>query len=257
MQVLSDIHFALNHLRRAVARGEPMIILGDLVNLIDYRTGEGAVADVLGIDFALRSGDARGLGDYSSMRRIWQDAVGEDVVGVREAISVAIADQYRQLSEALAGGRGWVIHGNVDRPTLLKDCLPEGYEYVHGLVREIEGVRIGFVGGGSPTPLQAEGEIPDETMESILDSLGPVQVLCTHVPPAVNALRTDVVTGRAERSSKPILDYVRRHQPILHLFGDVHQPQAARWRIGRTRCRNVGYFRATGRVFELDLAEIA
>jgi Icc-related predicted phosphoesterase len=84
-------------------------------------------------------------------------------------------------------------------------------------------------------------------MNDILESLGPVDVLCTHVPPAVDPLRTDVVTGRSERGSQPILDYILAHQPSLHLFGDVHQPQASTWRIGRTVCRNVGYFRATGR----------
>jgi hypothetical protein len=42
----------------------------------------------------------------------------------------------------------------------------------------------------------------------------------------------------------------------MHLFGDVHQPQASRWRIGRTQCVNVGYFRATGRVFRLDVSDL-
>jgi len=42
----------------------------------------------------------------------------------------------------------------------------------------------------------------------------------------------------------------------LHFFGDVHQPQASTWRIGSTRCRNVGYFRATERALPLDLADL-
>ncbi|MDF2730418.1 MAG: hypothetical protein K0T01_2205, partial [Acidimicrobiia bacterium] len=41
MLVLSDIHFATEPLRRVVAKGETLLILGDLVNLTDYRTGEG------------------------------------------------------------------------------------------------------------------------------------------------------------------------------------------------------------------------
>ena len=48
--------------------------------------------------------------------------------------------------------------------------------------------------------------------------------------------------------SQAILDYIRRHRPPFHYFGDVHQPQATTWRVGATVCRNVGYFRATGRV---------
>jgi Icc-related predicted phosphoesterase len=257
MQVLSDVHFAIDHLRRVVAMGEPMIILGDLVNLIDYRTGEGAVAEVLGLDFARRSGDARGVGDFRGMRRLWEEQMGEtDADEMRTAIGDAIAAQYAEVSGALAGGSGFVIHGNVDRPRLLEESLPDGFEYVHGQTREIEGVLFGFVGGGAATPMQAEGEIADETMRSLLEGFGAVDVLCTHVPPAIEALRTDVVTGRAERSSSPVLDYIRARQPALHLFGDVHQPQASVWRIGRTRCRNVGYFRATGRPFELDPGQI-
>ncbi len=83
-----------------------------------------------------------------------------------------------------------------------------------------------------------------------LERLGPAEILCSHLPPQIDALCTDVITGRQERSSQPILDYLRKFQPRFHFFGDVHQPQATTWRVGRTICRNVGYFRATGRPVE-------
>jgi Icc-related predicted phosphoesterase len=252
MLVLSDIHFALEPLRRVVATGETLLILGDLVNLTDYRTGEGAVAEVLGIDFARASASARGAGDYQRMRGLWQEQVGDRADEVRAAIGEAIEAQYAEVAEALRGGHGYVIHGNVDRPRALERALPPGYEYVHGETRDIDGVRFGFVGGGAATPLQAEGEIPDQSMEELLETLGAVDILCTHVAPALDPLQTDVVTGRAERGSAPLLDFIREHRPRLHLFGDVHQPQASIWRIGPTRCRNVGYFRATERAIPLD-----
>lgn len=254
MLVLSDIHFALEPLRRVVASGETLLILGDLVNLTDYRTGEGAVAEVLGIEFARASASARGSGDFQRMRGLWQERVGDNVDEVRAAIGEAIEAQYSEVSEALLGGHGYVIHGNVDRPRALERALPPGYQYVHGETRDIDGVRFGFVGGGASTPLQAEGEIPDQSMEELLGRLGEVDILCTHVAPAIDPLQTDVVTGRAERGSAPLLEYIRSHQPRLHLFGDVHQPQASTWRVGPTRCRNVGYFRATGRAVFLDPA---
>lgn len=256
MLVLSDIHFALEPLRRVVSSGETLLILGDLVNLTDYRTGEGAVAEVLGIDFAMASASARGAGDYQAMRGLWLEKVGDRVDEVRAAIGEAIVGQYAQVSKALEGGHGYVIHGNVDRPGPLEEALPPGYEYVHGEIREIDGLRFGFVGGGAATPLQAEGEIPDEAMRGLLDELGPVDVLCTHVAPALDPLQTDVITGRAERGSMPLLEYIRSWRPRLHLFGDVHQPQASSWRIGPTRCRNVGYFRATRRAVRLDPADL-
>jgi Icc-related predicted phosphoesterase len=256
MLVLSDVHFALEPLRKVAASGETLLILGDLVNLTDYRTGEGAVAEVLGIEFSRASAAARGRGDFQQMRALWLERVGDDLDEIRLAIGEAIDSQYERVAEALNGGSGYVIHGNVDRPGSLQRSLPAGYEYVHGDVREIDGARFGFIGGGAATPLQAEGEVSEEIVEELLEVIGPVDVLCTHVPPALGPLRTDVVTGRAERGSVPILNYLEQHAPRLHLFGDVHQPQASTWRVGRTRCRNVGYFRATGRPVRLDTATI-
>ena len=83
-------------------------------------------------------------------------------------------------------------------------------------------------------------------MAAKLEQLGRVDVLCTHVPPAVPPLASDVIGGRY-KGSGPVLAYIERHRPGFHYFGDVHQPQASSWRIGTTLCRNVGYFRATGR----------
>ena len=250
--VISDVHFALEALRRVVALGAPTLILGDLVNLTDYRTGEGAVADVLGLDFARASASARATGDYQGMRNLWSDSAAGRFDEVRAEIGAAIDGQYREVALALEGGSGYVIHGNVDRPGSLRASLPAGFEYVHGQVIDLEGLRFGFVGGGAPTPLQAEGEISDDEMTVLLEQIGPVDVLCTHVPAAIHALRTDVITGRAERGSVPILTYLLREKPRLHLFGDVHQPQATTWRLGPTVCRNVGYFRATGRPLRLE-----
>jgi len=254
MLVISDVHYALDSLRRVVTSGEPVLILGDLVNLTDYRTGEGALADVLGIDFARQSAAFRAAGRYDEMRALWSETVGDDLDAFRSAIGDAIAEQYVAVRNALEGGHGYVIHGNVDRPGYLEKSLPDEFEYVHGRVMELEGLRFGFAGGGVVTPLKAEGEVSDEEMEEILSGFGSVDVLCTHVPPAVPALRTDVITGRVERGSEPILRYIEETQPRLHLFGDVHQPQATTWRIGATLCRNAGYFRATGTPLKLDMS---
>jgi Icc-related predicted phosphoesterase len=251
MLVISDIHDAPDALRRLVGLGGEIVILGDLVNLTDYRTGQGAVASVMGIDFATRTSAARGRGDYPGMRAMWQEEAvsGDDLRG---RIGDELASQYQRAADALSGGHGLVIHGNVDRPDALRAALPASFEYVHGHVVERDGLKFGFVGGGVQTPLGADGEVPDEEMREILDGLGAVDVLCTHVPPAVPPLRTDVITGRQERGSEPVKEYLEQAQPRLHLFGDVHQPKASTWRVGRTRCYNAGYFRATGRFLRLE-----
>lgn len=252
MIFISDVHDSPDALRRLVSLGEEIVILGDLVNLTDYRTGEGAVAEVLGLDFASRTSAARAQGDYPRMRDMWQEEAaavsGDDL---RDRIAGELAGQYERAADALTGGRGLVIHGNVDRPDALRNALPGEFRYVHGEVVERQGLRIGFIGGGVRTPLGAAGEVSDEEMAAMLSGLGTVDMLCSHVPPAVPPLRTDVITGREERGSTPIRDYLRDVQPRYHLFGDVHQPQASAWRVGRTRCLNAGYFRATGRYLRL------
>lgn len=252
MLFVSDIHDAPDALRRVVALGEEVVILGDLVNLTDYRTGHGAVAAVMGMDFAARTSAARARGDYPGMRAIWREEATISGDDQRVRIGDELAGQYSRAADALSGGSGLVIHGNVDRPDALRAMLPDGFRYVHGEVLERNGLKFGFVGGGVQTPLGADGEVSDDEMTSILQELGSVDVLCSHVPPAVPPLRTDVITGREERGSDPIREYLLDKQPLLHVFGDVHQPKASMWRIGRTRCYNAGYFRATGRFLRLE-----
>lgn len=247
MLLVSDVHGAFSALERVAAMGERLLVLGDLINLSDYRTGEGITAEVLGIDFARRVATARAEGDYQGMRTLWRREIGDDPGRFREAFDRQVEVQYEQAGRALAvATEAYVTFGNVDRPDRLRAHLPERAKFVDADVVEIEGVRIGIVGGGISTPLGAAGEVTDEEMAAKLQSIGPVDVLCSHLPPAVSPLYMDVVTGRLERASVPILDYLREHQPRHHFFGDVHQPQASSWMVGKTRCRNVGYFRATG-----------
>lgn len=254
MIVVSDVHDSPQALARLVALDEPLVILGDLANLADYRTGEGAVAEILGHGVSMESGEARGRGDFTGMRAVWQRAVGDRGIDVRREIDRVVEGQYRAMSEALTGGRGLVIHGNVDRPELLQKHLPDGFRYVHGQVVEHEGISMGFVGGGLPTFLQESGVTAEEEMAEMLSGMAGVEILCTHVPAAIRAIRFDVITGREERGSAHITEFIRRHRPRYHLHGDVHQPQASTWRLGATRIVNVGYFRATGRFVRVSSA---
>ena len=245
MLIVSDIHGAFEPLA-ALARGpETVLVLGDLLNLMDYRTGEGITADILGRDMALRIARARALGDFGAMRSIWADAAGPDEL--REQFEALALAQYQQMQRALEGTSGFATFGNVDRPRQLQAHLPLGWQFVDGEVLELEGWRVGIVGGGISTPLHASGEVTDEEMHRKLERIGPVDILCSHLPPTVRSIQLDVVTGRLERASEPILDYIRAHRPMFHYYGDVHQPQATTWRVGSTLCRNVGYFRATRR----------
>lgn len=240
MLLVSDVHDAPDALRALAARGEPILILGDLLNFIDYRTGEGIVADVLGVGFSRRVAVARGSG--GDVRGLWREAIASYKGDFRAAVFERAEVQYAEAFAALAGAEVHLTYGNVDIVPLLEEAAG-GIPVLDGDVVEIEGWRVGFIGGTGRTLFDLGAPNP---LEGRLDALGPVDILCTHVAPAIPPLALDVITGRPERSSESLLGYLERERPPFHYFGDIHQPRARRWRIGTTLSQNVGYFRATG-----------
>lgn len=248
MRLISDVHGAFATLRRlADDARQPLLILGDFINFVDYRTGDGIVADVFGKGFVGEVAAMRAAGDYEGSRALWLAKAAESAEDIRVLVGERLSEQYAQIGAALDGCPAFVIYGNVDSPQMLRAALPESARFVDGEVVEIDGWRVGFAGGGAPTPLGTPGEVSEEDMAAKLANLGPVDILCTHLPPAVDPLRFDVIVGRLEAGSEPILNYLEEHRPAFHFFGDVHQPRAARWQVGSTICQNVGYFRATRR----------
>lgn len=245
MLLVADIHGAADALARVAAADQPLLILGDLVNLIDYRTGDGIVADVVGKDVVRQISTLRARRLRSEASDVWQAATAGRQDEINDSIRDLMAEEYRLVCAALAGADAYVTFGNVDRPDMLEEHLPPSAQYVDGETREIEGSIVGFVGGGIPR-IGSAGEVEPNEMRAKLERLGPVDILCSHVPPDVQPLASDVI-GRTRKASKEILDYLIEHQPAFHYFGDIHQPQATTWQVGSTRCINVGYFRATGR----------
>jgi len=150
------------------------------------------------------------------------------------------------LCPAYEGSNAIVAYGNADDIGRMSEMLPPDCTLVADAATfEIEGQRVGVVGGGAPTPLGVPGEVPDDEMERRLESIGPVDILCTHAAPAIKPLCKDVIGGA--KGSAPLLTYLLKERPGFHYFGDIHQAQATSWRVGDTECRNVGYFRSTGR----------
>lgn len=222
-------------------------MLGDLINLIDYRTNDGIVAEVVGRDVVNQISFLRARRRRKEADGVWNEAVAGRREEVDEAIGSLMAEQYREVCGALDGADAYVMYGNVDRPDMLRSHLPPSARYVDAETCTIEGSTVGFAGGGIPR-IGTVGEVSPADMASKLDRLGPVDILCTHVPPDVKPLAADVV-GRTRKASREILKYVQEFQPAYHFFGDIHQPQATTWQVGSTTCINVGYFRATGRAF--------
>jgi Icc-related predicted phosphoesterase len=248
--LVSDVHGAAQSLARATPEGSVLVLLGDLINYIDYTSMTGILTEVFPAEEVEKVVVLRTAGRVEEAREVMRArAVGRESE-IRETIGELVRHQYAEVFEVLTDPT-YLILGNADNPEVAR-AYCDRVSFVHhvdGRVVELEGERFGFVGGALPTPLGAAGEVRAEALRARVESLGEVDVLCSHIPPAVPELCFDTRAGKAERGSEDLLDYIRVHQPRRAYFGHVHQPLISTLRIGRTLCVNVGYFRATGKAF--------
>jgi Icc-related predicted phosphoesterase len=250
IKVVSDIHGAADAVRRAAAGADALLVCGDLVNLIDYRSLQGIAADVFGPQVTRRFVELRTAGRFDEAGGVLRGATAGREAEVRDLVATACRAQYEQVFAAFPVPT-YLTHGNVDSPDLFRDLLPPGVRHLDGEAVEVDGLRVGFVGGGLPRGSRPHlSECTQEEFAAKVARLPRVDVLCSHMPPAVDDLRFDVVAGRPEPGSRALLDYVEEHQPDYLYFGHVHQPRRARLRVGRTWLVNCGYFRATGRMLD-------
>ncbi len=251
VNVVSDVHGAATSLARAGDGADALICLGDLIHFIDYDDYSGLMADLFGTEAvatlvelrtAKRFDEAR---DWS--RELWSRLPGDRA----EIIDGAIRGQYAEMFAAFPSPT-YLTFGNVDLPHLFDDYLRDGVNMVDGQVIELGGKTVGFVGGGLQTPMRTPTELTDEVYAAKVAAVGKVDILCAHIPPEWPWLVYDRLAQRFERGSVALLEAVHATQPEYLLFGHVHNPLAARLRIGRTECINVGHFRATQQPFSLE-----
>ena len=250
--VISDLHGAVEPLRAAAKESDVLLVLGDLINVLDYHTMEGILVDIYGREPVAEAAEHRARGRYAEAREAMRRRRVPDAE-VRERFVGLARQQYEEVFEALPDG-AVVTYGNVDIPALLRALLPPGVRFVDGEVLDLDGERFGIVGGGLPTPLGIPGEVSEEEYDRKLDALGAVDVICTHQPPRIPWLVYDVLGKRFEPGSTGLVAYINRHHPRFAYFGHVHQPLVDRMSLGPTRLVNVGHFRATGRPWVHDRA---
>jgi Icc-related predicted phosphoesterase len=252
VNVVSDVHCAVDSLPAAGTDADALVCLGDLLLFLDYADhGEGIFADLFGSEAATRLIELRTAGRFDEARR-WSGAHWSTIEGDRQAVvDEAIRRQYAALFAAMPVP-AYLTYGNVDVPHLLREGLRDGQRVLDGEVVEIGGRTFGFVGGGLRTRYRTPNELDDDEYAAKVAAVGAVDVLCAHIPPDVPDLLFDTVARRMERGSQALLTAIHETQPALVLFGHVHNPLASRVRIGRTECVNVGHFRATGRPYRLE-----
>lgn len=248
--VVSDLHGAPDALAAAIPDGATLLLLGDLVNFIDYRSMTGILVDVFSAEAVAEVVELRTAGKIEEARRAMRERSRGREEEIRSEIGRRVVEQYDEVFARLPDPT-YVILGNVDNPSIAGAFVEQtpGVHDADARVLELEGERFGFAGGALPTPLHVAGEISEDDLRAKLDALGEVDVLCTHIPPDVPELCFDTVAGKPERGSADILEYIRDVQPRRHYFGHLHQPLLSTLRVGRTLCVNVGYFRKTQQAF--------
>ncbi len=255
--MVSDVHGTADALKTAGDGADMLICLGDMLLFLDYADHtQGIFADIygaenakeyIGLRTARRFDEARAL-TAGIAARLAADR-GTDPRNLTEQ---AIRKQYAALFGALAEP-AYLTYGNVDIPRLWESFRKPGHQVLDGSRAEVSGVTFGFVGAGLISPYRTPNEIPPALYAAKLDAIGAVDVLCTHIPPAVPELLYDVRARRLETGSAALLEVIRRTQPRYAFFGHVHNPLARRVRIGSTECVNVGHFRATRVPYVVEL----
>jgi Icc-related predicted phosphoesterase len=252
VHVVSDVHGRVDALPAAAEGCDALFCLGDLLLFIDYADhGQGIFADLFGAAATQRFVALRTAKRFDEARemsmRLWK-RLGGDPSG---HVEMAASRQYAELFAALPEP-AYLTYGNVDIPRMWQPHLRPGHHVLDGQHVTLGGWRFGFVGGGLRSAYRTPNEIDEDAYAAKVAAVGEVDVLCSHIPPAVPQLLYDTVARRLERGSDALLAYIRHSQPRYALFGHVHQPLARRVRIGRTECINVGHFRATGAPFALE-----
>jgi Icc-related predicted phosphoesterase len=250
VKIISDLHGATSALTKEVDPTDTLLLLGDLINVIDYGTKDGILVDMFGVDAVEEVIELRAERRFDEARNVMAKRREGRENEVAARFEVLFRKAYQAVFEVLPKPT-YMILGNVDRPALVDELRPSGVEMVDGMVITLQGRRIGFVGGGLPTPLNIAGEIPEEEYNRKLEGLGEVDIICSHVPPDIPELTFDVLAQRHERGSSRLVEYIRDVQPERAFFGHIHQPLFSSTHLGRTHLLNTGYFRRTERALTL------
>lgn len=211
MHVVSDVHGNTEALARAGDGADALICLGDLVLFLDYADhSRGIFPDLFGVANADRIVELRTERRFEEARAFGRELwAGRDR---NEAILSAVRKQYAEMF-AVMPSPTYATFGNVDVPALWPEYAHSGTTVLDGERAEIGGRVFGFVGGGLRTPMNTPYEISDEEYAAKVEALGPVDVLCSHIPPDVPELTYDTVARRFERGSSALLEAIRRTRP--------------------------------------------
>src|SRR5207302_2566721 len=129
---IADLHGATDHLRALAGTCDALLVLGDLINVLDYRTMDGILVDVFGREPVAEAARLRSEGRFEEARAAIRRRVGEGE-DVRARIMELARRDYERVFEALPN-HSYVTFGNVDIPELMRATVRNGIRFVDGAV---------------------------------------------------------------------------------------------------------------------------
>ncbi|MDC3033216.1 hypothetical protein OA181_00845 [Acidimicrobiaceae bacterium] len=78
MIFISDVHHGLDSLENLPSGKGPLVILGDLINWIDYRNGDGIAKDVFGEESVTKLVELRKKHDFTRRKELWNELFSKD-----------------------------------------------------------------------------------------------------------------------------------------------------------------------------------
>jgi len=242
---MADIHGEYGAMRGQLQPDDVAVLLGDYLNLIDFRTLDGILAQVYSRDEVKLALSLMASGNKELARQKIRDSIG-GTPEKSEQVRELIASNYKEFFASIPC-KCFMLYGNTDGPHVMNELVSDSVEIVEAGVVTVGGERFAMVSGAPQGPWNVglPGEMPTERYDALVASLGPADVLCTHYPPAIPGLTWDVLADRDEVGSKATLAWIEEHQPTHHYFGHVHHPRLAMTVLGATRVINTGFFRDT------------
>ncbi len=264
IHVVADVHGNFEALARAGDGADQLMILGDLLDYVDYHDPSGGIMGaVFGADRISKFVAMRTVGAFADLHA-YNLALWATVDNPAQTIIDIVSERYRRVIEVIPDNTLLTL-GNVDVEQIWTDVAPPNLRFLDAEVKTVGGLRFGFVAGGSgrpgnqfrraTSPWQPFIRSADDYLESVtkVSRDGRIDVLCSHIPPNLLGMRYDTIPARLEMYGPGLLQAIDRDQPAMALSGHVHQPLMPRMRRGRTECINVGHFQRFGQPYVLDV----
>ena len=166
------------------------------------------------------------------------------------------ADYYFAAGDLVSWARGLDKMGEIMRPRaprvyvmpgnhesefdVLSLCGKFGFKNFHGVSIQADGFHIAGLGYSNPTPFDTPGEYAEQEIAERLEKfaeLKPLVLIC-HAPPLRTPL--DQIREGVHAGSRPIRDFIERHQPVHFFCGHIHEAEGVVTMLGSTRAQNVG-----------------